>query len=186
MPARSVVSRIYVLGLALLACPLLSTRASAAAAWLDVPFVRQVKAGCGSAAVAMVIQYWADHYPALQHAAEDTERIDELLPASRQGIRGQALEEYLDGRGFRAFIFDGELRDLEHHFQKGRPVIVCFAPKGPHAPLHYAVIVGVDARTVWMNDPARGKLIHEDTDRFLAEWRRTANWALLAVPRQAQ
>lgn len=146
----------------------------------------QVKAGCGSAAVAMVIEYWAYRYPSLQYAAEDAEQIDRLLPASRRGIRGEALRQYLNRRGFRAFVFDGELADLEHHFEKGRPVIVCFAPKGLHAPLHYAVIAGVDAHSVWMNDPARGKLIREHTDRFLDEWRATRNWALLAVPRQAQ
>ncbi len=113
----------------------------------------------------MVIEYWAYRYPSLQYAAEDTAEIDRLLPASRRGIRGEALRRYME---------------------KGRPVIVCFAPKGPHAPLHYAVIVGVDARNVWMNDSARGKLIREDTSRFLEEWKVTANWALLAVPRQVQ
>ncbi len=186
MPVRNRVSRFYVLGLILTVWPLLLGRGSGAAGWLDVPFVPQVKAGCGSAAVAMVIEYWAYRYPSLQYAAEDTAEIDRLLPASRRGIRGEALRRYLDRCGFRAFVFDGELADLEHHFEKGRPVIVCFAPKGPHAPLHYAVIVGVDARNVWMNDSARGKLIREDTSRFLEEWKVTANWALLAVPRQVQ
>lgn len=174
------------LGLVSILAPLLSSRAFAASDWLDVPFVPQVKAGCGSAAVAMVIEYWAYRYPSLQYEAEDTGQIDRLLPASRRGIRGEALRQYLERRGFRAFVFDGELADLEHHFKKGRPIIVCFAPKGPHAPLHYAVIVGVDAQNVWMNDPARGKLVREDTGRFLDEWKVTANWALLAVPRQAQ
>jgi predicted double-glycine peptidase len=186
MLVRNRVSRFYVLGLILTVWPLLSYDVWGATDWLNVPFVPQVKAGCGSAAVAMVIEYWAYRYPSLQYAAEDTQRIDQLLPVSRRGIRGDALRKYFDARGFRAFVFDGELEDLKHHFEKGRPVIVCFAPKGPHAPLHYAVIVGVDAHSVWMNDPARGKLIREDTDRFLDEWKVTANWALLAVPRQAQ
>ena len=26
--------------------------------WLDVPFVRQEKNGCGAASIAMVMQYW--------------------------------------------------------------------------------------------------------------------------------
>ena len=186
MAVRGRGPRFYILGLILEVWLLLSLRAFAASDWLDVPFVPQVKAGCGSAAVAMVIEYWAYRYSSLQYAAEDAGQIDRLLPASRRGIRGEALRQYLDRRGFRAFIFDGELADLEHHFEKGRPVIVCFAPKGPHAPLHYAVIVGVDAHSVWMNDPARGKLVNEDTKRFLAEWKATGNWALLAVPRQAQ
>lgn len=157
------------------------------ASWLDIPFVQQVKAGCGSAAIAMVVQYWARQFPGLEKAQADTEKIDQLLPAtSPKGIQGEALKRYLDERGFEAFIFDGELPDLHNHFAKGRPVIVCLAPKGNRGLLHYAVVAGLDDRDVWLNDPARGKLFREDVQRFTAEWRRTGNWALLAVPRSAQ
>ena len=158
--------------------------ATATPQWLDVPYVEQVKAGCGSAAVAMVVQYWAQQVAALRPAAEDTEQIDKLLPASAEGIQGQALQSYLQQEGFSAYIFDGELSDLEHHFQKGRPVIVCLAPKGPRGPLHYAVVVGVAQGRVWLNDSARGKLFSEEVAHFEEEWRPTHNWALLAVPRQ--
>ena len=150
--------------------------------WLDVPFVQQVKAGCGSAAISMVVQYWARQLPGLDMAAADTERINQLLPASPKGIQGKALQEYLRKRSFAAFIFDGELRDLKHHLEEGRPIVVCLAPKGGHAPLHYAVVVGLDDKAVWLNDSMRGKLFHEDVNHFLAEWKETGNWALLAVP----
>ncbi len=173
-------------GTVLLAINFLITLA-AAQQWLDVPFVQQVKAGCGSAAVAMVIQYWARQEPRLNTVAAETERIDALLPAnSAKGIQGQALKRYLEERGFAAFVFTGERSDLEHHLEKGRPVIVCFAPRGPGAPLHYAVVVGIDGKEVRLNDPARGKLIREDMDRFLAEWKVTNNWSLLTVPRPVE
>jgi ABC-type bacteriocin/lantibiotic exporter with double-glycine peptidase domain len=157
-----------------------------ASAWLDVPYVEQVKAGCGSAAVAMVIQYWARQFPALQSAAEDTERIDRLLPGSANGIRGEALRNYLEQRGFSAYVFDGEISDLQHHFDKGRPLIVCLAPRGPKAPLHYAVVVGIDKERIWLNDSARGKLFSEGLERFRKEWDATGHWALLAVPRSGR
>lgn len=152
--------------------------------WLDVPYVEQVRAGCGSAAVAMVVQYWARQFPGLQSAAADTEEIDKLLPASAKGIRGKALQSYLQNEGFAAYIFDGEMGDLRHHVGKGRPVIVCVAPKGPHGPLHYAVVVGVGDSRIWLNDSARGKLFSEELARFEQEWSATQDWALLAVPRQ--
>jgi ABC-type bacteriocin/lantibiotic exporter with double-glycine peptidase domain len=158
--------------------------AQTAAPWLDVPYVEQVRAGCGSAAVAMVVQYWAHQFPGLRAAAADTERIDQLLPASTRGIHGAALKNYLEQEGFSAYIFSGEITDLKHHFDKGRPLIVCLAPKGPRAPLHYAVLVGIDDSRVWLNDSARGKLFNEDLARFKEEWSATGNWALLAVPRQ--
>jgi predicted double-glycine peptidase len=148
--------------------------------------VRQVKSGCGAAAVSMVVQYWARHNPELKRAADETDRIDELLPASRRGIRGGALKDYLAQRGFAAYVFDGEVQDLRDHFAKGRPVIVCLAPAGPRAPLHYAVVVGIDNHSVWLNDSARGKLVREPLDKFQNSWNVTGHWALLAVPRSAQ
>jgi predicted double-glycine peptidase len=152
--------------------------------WLEVPFVEQVKSGCGSAAIAMVVQYWARQNHALDAAAADAERINQFLPAtSAKGIQGQALKNYLEERGFDVFVFSGELRDLEHHFEKGRPVVVCFGLKGPRGPLHYSVVAGIDRDSVRLNDPARGKLIREDLGRFQAAWKVTGNWALLAVPR---
>jgi predicted double-glycine peptidase len=172
---------------ALICLTLCAALVGASVQWLDVPFVEQAKSGCGSAAIAMVVQYWVRQYPGLDAAAADTERIDRLLPpTSRKGIQGQALKEYLEKRGFQAFVFDGEIADLNHHFEKGRPVIVCFAPAGSRAPLHYAVVVGLDEKNIWLNDPARGKLFREDVSRFLHEWKETGNWALLTVPRQAQ
>jgi ABC-type bacteriocin/lantibiotic exporter with double-glycine peptidase domain len=133
----------------------------------------------------MVVQYWARHNPGLKRAAEETERIDELLPASRRGIRGTALKDYLAKRGFSVYIFDGQIQDLRHHFEKGRPVIVCLGLSGPKAALHYAVVVGVDEQSVWLHDSARGKLVREPLDRFEKSWDVSGHWALLAVPRRA-
>jgi predicted double-glycine peptidase len=142
-----------------------------------------VKSGCGAAAVAMVVQYWARHHPELNDAASETDRINELLPASRRGIRGAALKEYLSKRGFAVYVFDGELPDLRDHFEKGRPVVVCLGLSGPQSPLHYAVVVGIDDESVWLHDSARGKLVREPIDRFRTSWDVTGNWSLLAVPR---
>jgi predicted double-glycine peptidase len=168
----------------MVSAPLIQTIA-AAVTWLDVPYVRQVKNGCGAAAIAMVVDYWARHYPQLRAAARDSERIDNLLPASAQGIRGDELKRYLEDRGFAAYVFDGDLSDLRHHFGKGRPVVVCLGLKGAKAPLHYAVVVGVDDEAVWLNDPARGKLVRVESAHFKSAWRVSGNWALLAVPNPA-
>ena len=163
-----------------------SSARSTVSHWLEVPFVRQVKYGCGSAAVAMVMQYWISQRPDLDAAAADARRIDEALPPpSARGISGQMLKRYLEDHGFTVFIFRGELRDLEQHLSKGRPVMVCLGLKGPREPLHYVVVVGMEDSAVLLNDPARGKLVHEDLDRFLPAWKATEYWALLAVPRQA-
>src|SRR5947209_4493668 len=67
---------------------------------LDVPFVRQVRAGCGSAAIAMVMQYWVPQQPGLDAAAADAEQIDKKLPPSTSGLSGEALKKYLEAHGF--------------------------------------------------------------------------------------
>jgi predicted double-glycine peptidase len=160
---------------------------SAEPGWLDVPFVRQVYAGCGSASVAMVMQYWIRSDQRLDPAASDAERIHKALPVSSKGIPGSRLKQYLEENGFTAYTFDGEMQDLQNHVSKGRPVIVCLAPRGMRAPLHYVVVTGVadDNSHLTVNDPARGKSISIDAELFLKEWKATGNWALLAVPRQS-
>jgi predicted double-glycine peptidase len=157
---------------------------SASSPWLDVPFVHQVKAGCGSAAIAMVMQYWAARQPGLDAAAADAERIDQVLPSDpKKGIQGQALKRYLEEHGFAAFVLSGEIADLRQHLAKGRPVLVALELNGARAPLHYVVVVGLKDKAVLVNDPARGKLIDIDLQRFLLVWKPAGNWALLAVPR---
>ena len=162
-----------------------ATVAYAGSDWLDVPYVQQAEStGCGSASIAMVMQYWMRQNPRLEPAAADAERIySQLSSSSREGIRGQALKSYLEEHGFSAYAFNGELGDLRNHIEKGRPIVVCLAPRGANAPLHYAVVVGLDASGVYLHDPARGKLLREDLKKFQHEWKATGSWALLAVPR---
>jgi predicted double-glycine peptidase len=155
-------------------------------AWLDVPFVPQVRQGCGPAAIAMVMQYWVQHQQGLDAAAADDERINEALPASSRGTFGNALKTYLEAHGFSAFVFTGEPQDLAHHLAKGRPLVVCLGPQGPDGPFHYVVVVGVGESEILLNDSARGKLTREGRETFLEQWKATGNWALLAVPRQAR
>ncbi|HXJ42368.1 MAG TPA: C39 family peptidase [Bryobacteraceae bacterium] len=157
---------------------------SASSPWLEVPFVHQVKAGCGSAAIAMIMQYWTSREPRLDALAADAERIDQALPPGpRKGIQGQALKRYLEEHGFAAFVFSGEVGDLQQHLAKGRPLVVALELNGARAPLHYVVVVGLKDKTVLVNDPARGKLINIDLQRFLLAWKPARNWSLLAVPR---
>jgi predicted double-glycine peptidase len=180
MPA----ARVFTAVLCLL--PLSALRGLAAAPWLDVPFVRQVGAGCGSAAVAMVIQYWAGQDVRLAGAAMEAERIDEDVPAEAGGVTGERLKAYLESHGFEVRVFSGDRASLEHEFRQGRPLVVCFAPRGLRRPLHYGVVAGIDNDSVWLNDPGRGKLVRERLAHFERAWSLTGNWSLLAVPRTSR
>ncbi len=159
------------------------------AVWLDVPFVRQEKNGCGAACISMVLQYWnrvADESPA-QHA--DASRImRRLYSEEAKGIFASDMERFFREADFRTFAFKGEWGDLGRHVSKGRPLIVCLKDKPGDKPLHYAVVAGVDPREglVLLNDPARRKLFQMHRDSFEKRWNAAENWTLLALPRGAK
>jgi len=107
-------SRVFqIAALALLGFTCLASTAK----WIDVPFVRQVRAGCGAAAIAMVMQYWVKQVPELDAVAADAEHIDEALPASTKGIYGNDLKQYLEAHGLAAF-------------EEGADLLQCLEPFG--------------------------------------------------------
>jgi ABC-type bacteriocin/lantibiotic exporter with double-glycine peptidase domain len=158
--------------------------AGAADVWLDVPFVKQQKDGCGAASIAMVMQYWLEHENQPVRASARSGQIETALgsPAAN-GISATDMMRYFEQNGFRAFAFTGQWNDLEEQLTKGRPLIAALQPEGGGL-LHYVVVAGVDDRqqTVLVNDPAQRKLLKQDRTRFEREWRATGDWMLLAVP----
>jgi predicted double-glycine peptidase len=166
---------------------LLPAADAAAGNWIDVPYVAQPKDGCGAAVISMVMQYWAKQ-PGQQpepSAMPDLHKIQDLLfvPAEK-GIPASAMLSYFENSGYRAYVFRGEWSDLLRHVSQGRPLIVSLKASGPRGPLHYAVVVGVDWQRnyVFLNDPARGKMLRISREGFLGEWNPANNWTLLAVP----
>ena len=156
--------------------------------WLDVPFIHQEKEGCGSAALAMVLQYWSQKGASLSSKRTNAERIQrELYSKEAHGIRASAMEQFLRESGFSSYVFSGEWADLGTHIEKGRPLIATIQP-GAKSSRHYVVVVGIDREheAVLLNDPERGKLFRVERPEFEKEWQRTNNWTLLAVPKPAE
>jgi ABC-type bacteriocin/lantibiotic exporter with double-glycine peptidase domain len=154
--------------------------------WLDVPFIKQEKNGCGAASIAMIMQYWLRQQRQPAAASVDPSQIQRVLYSKEaHGIYASALEQYLSEHGFRTFAFRGEWSDLESNLSKGRPLLLALKP-GRTDPLHYVVITGVDAQQaiVLMNDPAQRKLLKQDRSDFEKQWEAAGNWTLLAVPQQ--
>jgi predicted double-glycine peptidase len=164
--------------------------------WLDIPFVKQEKDGCGAASIAMVMQYWferqncADGKQAGKGACGPSESVDAaeihraLYSPDARGVYASAMERYFKQRGFNAFAFRGEWDDLLNHLRKGRPLIVALKPSEAGVPLHYVVVAGLDTRAgiVMLNDPARRKLLKQDRADFEKQWSGANKWTLLAVP----
>jgi ABC-type bacteriocin/lantibiotic exporter with double-glycine peptidase domain len=158
--------------------------------WIDVPFIKQEKNGCGAASIAMVMQYW------LRQQGRQTDgstansiEIQRVLYApSANGIYGSAMERYFQQHGFRTFSFRGEWSDLHQHIVKGRPLIVALKPAEAGGPLHYVVVAGLDPDRgiVLLNDPAQRKLLKQERSGFEKQWSGTDNWTLLALPQPAE
>ncbi len=172
-----------------LGCSIQPAPQERAGIWLDVPFIRQSMDGCGSAAIAMLLQYWS-----AQGARVDPQRADagfiqrQLYSRKARGIYSSALQGYLKASGFGVFPLDGQWKDLEEQLRQGHPLIVSLQPGNAKAPLHYVVVTGIDWQSgaVFINDPARGKLLRIERTDFEKEWRRNRNWMLLALPEKAE
>jgi len=152
--------------------------------WLDVPFVKQEKDGCGAASIAMVMQYWQLQRGRPGNATAGAEQIQRALHSDKaHGIYASDLERYFRQNGYATFAFAGEWSDLKQHLEKGRPLIAALKP-GSMAPLHYVVVAGLDQEhgLVLVNDPAQRKLLKEDRSRFEQEWKAAGRWTLLALP----
>jgi predicted double-glycine peptidase len=167
---------------------LFAQAADNAGIWLDVPFIKQSTEGCGSASIAMLLQYWGAHGTAVGAGRDDADVIQKQLYSRKgHGIFASDLERYLKESGFRVFALRGEWNDLREHLTQGRPLIVSLEPGSSRAPLHYVVITGMDWRreAVLVNDPARGKLLRIERAEFEKEWGAARNWMVLAVPGNA-
>ncbi len=160
--------------------------ADTAALWLDVPFVKQTREGCGAASIAMVMRYWQAQ-PGV-HAADAPEAntiLQHLHSDEGHGIYASAMKKFMEDHGYRAFSFSGKWDDLQQHLEKGRPLIVALGPSGNERVLHYVVVTGLETGSVLFNDPADRKLARLDRRTFEKQWSATDNWTLLAVPRSA-
>jgi ABC-type bacteriocin/lantibiotic exporter with double-glycine peptidase domain len=154
--------------------------------WLDVPFIRQEKDGCGAASIAMVMQYWRKQQAKEVDASANAEAIQHALYSSKDhGIRASDLEHYFQQNGFQTFAFAGKWDDFKQHLVKGRPLIVALKPSGLEASFHYVVIVGVDTveNIVYVNDAAQRKLLKQDRVAFEKQWSAVGRWTLLALPK---
>jgi hypothetical protein len=154
-----------------------------AAEFLDVPFVRQQKQGCGPAVLSMLIEYWAEHGSPTPTQWTPSALYDRLYDLSVRGVTGESMTNFLRDQDYVAFTFRGEWEDLEKNTNLGRPLVVALLPK-KGAQIHFVLVVGLNAHSeAIIHDPDRAAYVREPIDRFLKQWNGTDRWTLLAVPR---
>ena len=163
----------------------LTPAAAAPGIWLDIPFVQQQKDGCGSAVIAMVLQYWLKQQGQPASSSADAVQIQRALYSREaHGIFASQMQQYFKDQGFQAFAFHGDWDTLKQHLEKGRPLILALRPSARDVPLHYVVLAGLDwdENVVLLNDPAQRKLLKQDRSSFEREWSAADKWTLLALP----
>ncbi|MGH9378235.1 MAG: cysteine peptidase family C39 domain-containing protein [Terriglobia bacterium] len=154
--------------------------------YLDVPYVRQPKDGCGAACISMILQYWSRHDPAFQSAPPGVASIQRALyDPEAHGIFARGMESYLRREGFRVIAFRGDWTLLQDHLSQGRPLVVCLREGSA---LHYVVVVGLDParNVVLVNDPAGRKLAALHRATFEKKWSAEGDWTLLALPQSKE
>ncbi len=176
--------RIFRLALLMLCLCGIAFAGDLAGVWLDVPFVKQEREGCGAATIAMVMQYWQQHQGRPASPDAQAQHILRALHSdAAHGIFASDMVRYFQQNGYRTFAFSAEWADLAPQLEKGRPLIAALKPDSSNS-LHYVVVAGVDPehQLVLLNDPAQRKLLKEDKSRFEREWKAAGHWTLLAVP----
>ncbi|HKD80704.1 MAG TPA: C39 family peptidase [Candidatus Angelobacter sp.] len=154
--------------------------------WLDVPFIKQERDGCGAASIAMVMQYWSRQQARPVDSSADAEVIQHALFSRKDhGIRASDMERYFQQHNFQTFSFAGTWDDLKQHLEKGRPLIVALKPSAMERSLHYVVVVGADTEQgiVYLNDAAERKLLKQERSTFEKQWSAVGRWTLLALPK---
>jgi ABC-type bacteriocin/lantibiotic exporter with double-glycine peptidase domain len=140
--------------------------------WLMVhgfPRVEQAKDhDCGAAALAAVLEFWGrEATPASVEAA---------LGGRNERARAGDLVAHARREGLRSYVFFGQMSDVVHELERGRPVIVGLgkAVSAKQALAHYEVIVGYEAeqQRVLLLDPARGFQV-DSLKGFAEEWMRS-------------
>ena len=153
-----------------------------------MPFVKQSEDGCGSAAISMLLQYWNAHSAGIDSQHMDAAAIRRKLYSRKaRGIYASDMQSYLRDLGFRVFPLDGDWNGLLEQLKQGRPLIATLQLGNAKSPLHYVVVTGVDWQSgaVFINDPARGKLLRVAREDFEKQWLPNHNWMLLALPEKA-
>ena len=153
-----------------------------------MPFVKQSEDGCGSAAISMLLQYWNAHSAGIDSQHMDAAAIQRKLYSRKaRGIYASDMQSYLRDLGFRVFPLDGDWNGLLEQLKQGRPLIATLQLGNAKSPLHYVVVTGVDWQSgaVFINDPARGKLLRVAREDFEKQWLPNHNWMLLALPEKA-
>lgn len=136
------------------------------------PFQETLGGGyCGPASLKMVLEYFGESYTE-KEIAKRCHRDPDL------GTSDSDLAKAAQAYGFEAIIKNNaSFVDIERWLKKGVPVIVNWFTRGrsdygdsdvPDG--HYSVVVGLNGKNIYLQDPEIGKIRKINRDDFLGVW----------------
>lgn len=133
---------------------------------LDVPyFHQQTKYSCGPASIRMILASFG---------IKKTERqiSKRVLVTKKYGTSRKNVLRLLSSFGIRYHVMSSaSLKEVESHLRLGHLVVINYLDLPPDPEDHYALIVGLTARNVILNDPFWGKKYAIEKKFFLSRWK---------------
>lgn len=135
---------------------------------LKVPYYKQHRDyTCGPAVLRMIFRYFGKTY-------NENELAKELKAEPLLGVRHRHLIRVARHNGFYSYVNHGSnLEELAYFLRLGLPSIVRLSARlggSDKDEGHYAVVVGVTKKAVYLHDPWRGANFKMSVKRFLRDW----------------
>lgn len=128
---------------------------------LKVKLFRQSSGMCGPASLKMVLEYYG--------IKKSEKELAKMSGAStNHGVEARPLLTAAKKLGLKGFIKDGStLNDVARYIMKNIPVIVDWFSVDDG---HYSVVVGLDKKSIYLQDPELGGLNKIKKDVFYRAW----------------
>lgn len=129
---------------------------------LNVKPYRQKPELCGPASLKMVLEYYG-----IEKTEDELAKMAGYVPT--QGVKAKGLIDTAKGLGLNSFCKDySEIKDLrEYVIDKKIPVIVDWFSEDDG---HYSVVVDIDDRNIYLQDPELGNLRTLEIETFNRVW----------------
>lgn len=135
---------------------------------LKVPIYKQLSDdnSCGPQVILMVADYFAEARGRKLYAHEWSEVLKATMRNDLAGDNGTSWRDLREGLrmiGLGSRKIKGQLSSLRSALSRGLPVIVnCTIPYKKHGVYHYAVLVGMDEKSMFFADPFPHKEMRND------------------------
>ncbi|HOF50408.1 MAG TPA: C39 family peptidase [Candidatus Colwellbacteria bacterium] len=136
------------------------------------PFQESLNGGyCGPASLKMVLDYYG-----IKKSESDLARLCRAYKTN--GVEAEDIKRAAEGLGLKVVIKNkANFSDIRKYLDKGIPVIVDWFTRGRNdypdsevADGHYSVVVGLDKKHIYLQDPEIGKIRKIKRDDFLKVW----------------